>query len=59
MTTHVATDLATEVIDLSSIPLYQIRTMHGSLIDDAVRELSARVRNGECVESVQGQRDGG
>jgi transcription elongation GreA/GreB family factor len=57
MRTPVSAHLATEVVDLSSIPLYELRIMHGSMIDHAVQELTVRVRNGECVESVQGQRD--
>jgi hypothetical protein len=49
--------LATEILDLASLPLSEIRTMRGSVLEDAVGRLTAKVRNGECVESIQSQRD--
>ncbi|MEU8411407.1 MULTISPECIES: hypothetical protein [Amycolatopsis] len=58
MTTSISAHLATDVVDLSSTPLHELGVLRGSMIDDAVQELIFRVRNGECVESIQGQRDG-
>jgi hypothetical protein len=57
MTARSSADLATEIVDLTSLPLFEIRSVDGSLLDQAVRHLTAKVRRGECVESIQGQRD--
>jgi hypothetical protein len=57
MTACSSADLATEIVDLTSMPLFEIRSVDGSLLDQAVRQLTAKVRRGECVESIQGQRD--
>jgi len=51
-----ATDLHTEVVDLTSIPLSEIRTIRDSRLAHAVEQLIAKVRRGEYLESIQDQR---
>ena len=57
MVTNSASDLPSEVIDLTGVSLYALRDRPSSILDRAVHRTIAGVRLGEHNDTVQSQRD--
>ena len=55
--TNSASDLPSEVIDLTGVSLYALRDRPSSILDRAVHRTIAGVRRGEHNDAVQSQRD--
>jgi hypothetical protein len=52
-----STSLTTNVVDLASVSLHEIGSTRALLLEDAINQLTAAIRSGGNVESIQGQRD--
>lgn len=49
--------LTTNVVDLGSVSLYEIRSTQALLLVERVHQLTAAICSGGNLESIQGQRD--
>lgn len=52
-----ASCLTTNVVDLASVPLFEIRSTRDPLVVGADQQQATEIRSGGNVESIQGQRD--